>query len=194
MTMYSPVAGGNPTEPTEVKVAYDSDCLYVGAHLYDREPMGILGNSLVRDGAGPNDDGFGVLLDTFNDNENALGFYTTPTGIRFDFAVYNDAQTSEPPPYNETWNTFWDVAVTKNELRWFVEMRIPFSSLRFQSASGQVVMGLTTWRYLARKNEIVTFPEIPAKWGRGVIKPSQAQDVVLEGTRSRTLVYRPRRS
>lgn len=189
VTMYSPTSGGNPTERTEIRVAYDDDWLYVAARLYDSEPAGILSNGLVRDGAGPNDDGFAILLDTFNDKENALGFYTTPAGIRFDFAVYNDAQTSGPPPYNETWNTFWDVAVVKNEQGWFAEMRIPFSSLRFQSASGRVVMGLTTWRYVARKNEVVTFPPIPAKWEWSVIKPSLAQDVVLEGIRARNPIY-----
>jgi len=29
-----------------------------------------------------------------------------------------------------SWNTFWDVATVRNGQGWFVEMRIPFSSLQ----------------------------------------------------------------
>jgi len=55
--------------------------------------------------------------------------------------------------------------------------------------SGRVVMGLITWRYIARKNEIISFPPIQAKSDWGIIKPSLAQHIVLEGVRARTPVY-----
>jgi hypothetical protein len=55
-------------------------------------------------------------------------------------------------PINLSWNTFWDVAVARTPDGWFVEMRIPLSSLRFQSEGGRVVMGVTFWRWLARRS------------------------------------------
>ena len=67
-----------------------------------------------------------------------------------------------------------------------MEMRIPFSSLKFQDNEGRVIMGIIAWRTIPRKNEKITFPAIPPKWGwSSSWKPSQAQEVVLEGIYSR---------
>lgn len=71
-----------------------------------------------------------------------------------------------------------------------MEMRIPFSSLRFQEKDNRVVMGLLVWRWIARKNEQLVFPSIYPKWGfMSSWKPSQAQEVILEGVRSRNPFY-----
>ena len=36
-------------------------------------------------------DAFGIILDTYNDNENGLAFFTAPTGLRTDYTISNDA-------------------------------------------------------------------------------------------------------
>ena len=38
MTQHEPVFGAEPTERTEIRVAYDRENLYLAARLYDREP------------------------------------------------------------------------------------------------------------------------------------------------------------
>ena len=190
MTVSSPVFDAPPTERTEIRVGYDNDYLYAAGRFYDSDPAGIRGNSLVRDGIGPSDDGFAIILDTFNDNENALAFITSPTGSRWDMAVYGDAEGGGRGfPWNSSWDTFWDVAVVQNEEGWFAEMRIPLSSLRFQDEAGRVVMGLKTFRYIARKNETHIYPSTPPKWDWGIFKPSVAQDVVFTGIKSRNPLY-----
>ena len=125
LTMHQPVFGGTPTERTEIRIAYDDDYLYASGRFYDSDPGGIRGNALERDGVSLSDDSFALILDTFNDNETALGFITTPTGNRIDFTIYRDAQIFFRPgpgqssrgmfPGNISWNTFWDVAVDRNE-------------------------------------------------------------------------------
>jgi hypothetical protein len=50
-------------------------------------------------------------------------------------------------------------------------------------------MGLLIWRYIARKNEIISYPPLDPKWDFGFIKPSIAQNIVLEGIYSRSPVY-----
>lgn len=186
--MHVPNFGNPPSEQTDVRIAYDDNYLYIAARLYDSEPSKIQSSSKKRDFLGANADWFGILLDTFNDNENALGFFTTPEGLRLDLTVFGDAQGDFP--VNTSWNTFWDVATVQNEDGWFAEMRIPFSSLRFQDRAGQVVMGLAVWRWIARKNEAVIFPAIPPKWGWwSPWKPSQAQEVVFKGIHSRRPLY-----
>lgn len=135
-----------------------------------------------------NNDWFGLIIDTFNDKENALAFFTTPSGLRLDMTVYDDAQGDFP--VNNSWNTFWDVKTARNEEGWFAEIRIPFSSLRFQDKDGRVVMGLITSRYIARKNEWIVFPAIPPNWGFwSPFKPSQAQEIVFKGLYSRKPLY-----
>lgn len=76
-----------------------------------------------------------LLLDTFNDNENGLAFGTSPTGLRTDVAVSGDATGNVPLDID--WDTFWNVEVSQTPEGWFAEMRIPVSSLRFQTDGGR---------------------------------------------------------
>lgn len=188
VTMHVPNFGNPPSERTEMLIGYDDNFLYVAGRLYDSDPSGIQSTSKKRDFLGGNSDWFGIILDTYNDKENAIGFFTTPAGLRLDLTVFNDAQGDFP--INTSWNTFWDVKTVQNNEGWFVEMRIPFSSIRFQEKSDEVVMGLIAWRWIARKNEISTFPAIEQKWGWwSVWKPSQAREIVLQGVHSQKPLY-----
>ncbi len=187
----SPDYGQPPIRETEIRIAYDDRYLYLAGKMYD-DPADILGPSLKRDMLSPNNDYIGIVLDTFNDNENALAFFTTPSGIRLELTVFNDAQPSSPEsaPFNTSWDTFWDVAVHQNDEGWFAEFRIPFTSLRFQEIDGEVVMGLCAWRWSARRGEIDIFPAFEASWGgMSAFKPSQAADILFEGISSRRSAY-----
>jgi len=190
VVMHIPTHEAPLSEPTEIRIAYDSDYLYVSGLCFDSDPKGVQANSQTRDGMTQSDDFFGILLDTFNDNENGLTFITNPAGLREDWAVFNDGEPlTQPFPFNSSWSTFWDVAVTRTEEGWFVEMKIPLSSLRFEDHDGRVVMGLMAWRYIARKNEVHVYPNIPPKWTFSLIKPSVAQDISFEGIASRNPFY-----
>lgn len=192
MTMYVPVFRGEMTERTEIRVAYDDDYLYVAGRMFDSDPDGIRANSLYRDRYS-GDDTFAIIIDTFNDNENALWFYTSPLGVRFDMSVSNDAESgggsSQGGAMNSSWNTYWDVATTQTEAGWFAEMRIPFSSLGFQTQDDVVTMGMSSYRYIARKGERHTFPAISPDWGTGFAKPSQMQTVELRDVTAQKPLY-----
>ena len=188
MTMYQPTFRGGVSQRTEIRVAYDDRHLYVSGQLYDENPSGIRANSLYRDRYS-GDDTFAVIIDPFNDNENARWFFTTPTGVRFDMAVSNDAEGGFGRSISDSWDTFWTAAATQNDAGWFAEMRIPLSSLGFQAEGGDATMGLTTYRFRAQSNERYIYPAIPPNWSRGFAKPSQAQDVVLRGVEAARPVY-----
>ncbi len=181
LTMYKPTYRGEPTERTEIRIAYDSDYFYCSARCYDTNSSEIRVNSLYRDRSS-GDDKFGIVLDTFNDKKSALQFWTTPAGIRGDKAIYKDGKSN-----NKNWNTYWDVAAVQNEEGWFAEMRIPFSSLSFQDENGRVVMGLIVYRDIARKNERLVFPDLSPE--RGIDTPSRAHPVILEQVHSQKPVY-----
>ena len=192
MVMQSPNFGEACSEGTEALLGYDDDFVYVAGRMYDREPDRIQAPTKKRDATVVTSDCFGVLLDTFNDKENALAFFTTPSGLRFDAAIFRDAQLKVPGemPMNLSWNTFWDVAVARADDGWHVEMRIPLSSLRFQEEGGDVVMGVTVFRWIPRKNEVDVFPAIPRNWGEmSAFKPSQCQETVWPGLRPRRPIY-----
>lgn len=176
MIMYLPESGGEPTEKSDVRIGYTDEYLYIGARLYDSEPSKMQATALDRDSGSPADDWLGIVIDSFNDNENALAFFITPGGARTDLTVYNDAQGQFP--INISWDTFWDAPVVKNDDGWFTEMRIPFSSLRYQSSGGEVTMGLIVHRWIARKSESSIYPAIPNEWGWwGQWKPSLSRQV-----------------
>ncbi|MBT3447836.1 MAG: carbohydrate binding family 9 domain-containing protein [Bacteroidetes Order II. Incertae sedis bacterium] len=194
LTMYQPISGGQMTERTEIRVAYDNDYLYVSGKMFDSEPDEVRANTLYRD-RWSGDDTFAIVLDTFNDNENALWFFTSPNGVRFDMAVSSDANGSGGGTsfgggaVNQSWNTYWDVETQQNEEGWFAEMRIPYSSLGFQEKDGKVEMGMILYRYIARKSERHIFPAIPPNWGMGYAKPSQARKIVLTDVKAKRPVY-----
>lgn len=116
-------------------------------------------------------------------------FTTNPNGIRRDVAISNDATGPVGSWLNPDFDTFWDTAVTINDEGWFAEIRIPFSSLRFQADDGRVVMGLSLHRIIVRKTERVIFPAIEHNVNFAYLKPSRMQKIVLKGVESQRPVY-----
>ncbi|NQU51112.1 MAG: carbohydrate binding family 9 domain-containing protein [Bacteroidetes bacterium] len=188
LTMHAPVFNGKSTERTQVRIAYDDQFLWIGAKLLVNDPSDIKASSKKRDEMSANSDFFGVILDTYNDNENAMAFFTTPAGLRMDATISNDASSREP--LNPDWNTFWDTKVSRDNKGWYCEIRIPFSSLRFQTVNGISEMGLISWRWSAHNNENVTFPIIDPKHGQWATwKPSKAQKIIFEDVKPARPVY-----
>jgi len=180
-----PEFGNEPSEPTEIRLAYDDDYVYLSCRCY-APPENVFAASFQRDLWTLGTDYLAIALDTFNDNENALYFLSSPTGSRTDAAISGDAESSP----DRSWDTFWDAEATITDAGWFAELRIPFSSLRYQAEDGRVVMGMSTFRYLGRKNEMDLFPAIPPNWGfDSATKPSRLQKIVFEGIPSHRPIY-----
>ncbi|MEN8145376.1 MAG: DUF5916 domain-containing protein [Gemmatimonadota bacterium] len=175
MVTLSPIAGNRPSHASELQLLYDDQFLYAAARFLVGEPSDIRGYSLQRDRIAA-DDWFRLMLDTFNDSENGLGFLTTPRGIRVDMSISQDGESVNP-----SWNGFWDVATTSDDQGWYAELRIPLSTLRFQSKDGRVVMGLIAGRYSASNNETSSFPAMSPDLANPLSRASAAAKIVLEG-------------
>ncbi len=199
MIMWAPTHGGEMSERTEVRIAYDDRYLYMSGRLYDSDPSGIRLNTFYRDQFS-GDDLLAIIIDSYNDYETAVWFVTNPGGARTDRSLSNDAEfTSRVAPggrgfgqgaMNSDWNSHWDVATHRDEEGWYAEFRIPFSTLGFQTRGDEVTMGIIVYRYLARRNERQLYPAISKEYGDlGFAKPSQAQRVTLRGIRRSTPVY-----
>ena len=187
-TMHTPVFGKEPTETTDARMFFNDKYLYVGVKMFYAD-VGIIARSgKQRDYFSGACDWFGLFLDTFNDHENAMMFYTNPNGLRWDATVKNDAAMGLED-ININWNTFWDVETGIDSLGWYAEFRIPLSSLRFQVEEGRVNMGLSFMRYIAEKNESDLFPAIPPNWPNANWKPSQAAPIEFYGLKPGKPVY-----
>ena len=183
MVSFQPVFGLPPSEPTDIRIAYDDEYLYVGAVMQDAE--GVRYHSLTRD-VDNGGDFLNILIDSFNDNENGFYFGTTPGGNRLDGTVVNDGEGNS---FSLAWNGHWDAATEIRPDGWSAEVRIPLTTLRFQERDGRVVMGLTVNRLISRKNERVVFPAIEPVQGFAFTQPSRARDIVLADVTARQPWY-----
>ncbi len=148
-----PEEGRPVSQPTEVRLVYDDDALYIGARLYDSEAARIVARLGRRDAFTASDD-FRVLIDSYHDHNTAFRFDVNAAGVRADIAFGDDGGFSD-----NSWDPVWDAAVTRDSLGWTVEERIPFSQLRFSSASAQV-WGIRFVRTIQRRNEFAMWPFI----------------------------------
>jgi hypothetical protein len=194
LTMHRPNFGNQPSEESDIRIGFDDQFLWVGASLYMKDASEIYAATKKRDEMLFDFDAFGIVLDTYNDNENGLAFFTAPTGLRTDYAISNDASggygPNGPGGMNVSWDTFWDVKTTRDAHGWYVEMRIPFSSLKFKPEGDVATMGLIISRNISANNETDTYPPIDPKYGfMATNKPSQAQKIDIEGARPARPVY-----
>ena len=118
--------------PTEVRVLYDDAALYVGAKMLETNPDSIRNELTQRDNSG-NTDFFAIFLDTYRDHLNGYGFIVQSTGVQID-SRYSPANGED-----EAWNAVWEsrVAPLPGGRGWSVEIRIPYSAIRFAAAPVQ---------------------------------------------------------
>ena len=150
-----PVEGGTPSGRTEVAFFYDDDALYVGARMESADPAG-LPSTVTRRDQFSNAEHFIVALDTYHDRRTAYSFIVSSGGVRSDY--YHPADGEDERDY--TWDPVWQARTTITPTGWVVELRIPFSQLRF-SAAGSQTWGLQINRWMPHANEDVYWIVIP---------------------------------
>ncbi|MEE9350408.1 MAG: DUF5916 domain-containing protein [Flavobacteriaceae bacterium] len=114
---------------TEVKVAYDDEAIYFGAYLYDDNIANIPMEFQTRDNFG-NADFFGVILNPQNDGINQTEFFVMSTGNQNDGKAANGRE-------DFSWNAIWESKVKIVDNGWIVEIKIPYSALRFSNEKVQ---------------------------------------------------------
>jgi len=140
-----PDQGQPASEPTELRVLFDDHALYVGVRLQDGTP-GAISRQLSRRDAVAEADSFALFLDPHHDHRTGVVLEVSAAGVQRDAALYDDNFE------DVTWDAVWESAVTRDEQGWALEIRVPFSQLRFPSAFGHA-WGLNARRVVHRKNE-----------------------------------------
>ena len=134
---------------SEVKIAYDDTGIYVSAMLYDKEPSKISKELTERDNIG-NDDFFVLFLNGYNDKQQSLELFVTAAGVQADSKITNENGE------DFSWNGIWYSAAKIVENGWTVEMKIPFSELRFPKSEVQN-WGLNFFRQINRTKTAYTW-------------------------------------
>lgn len=123
-TTSTPVFGETPQCRTEVRLFYTETALYVAAHCYDPDAGGVRRDGGIRDGE-LTGDWFQVSIDTWNDDRLSFDFTVSAAGIQQDLR-------------DETaWDANWQSAVTLQAGGWTLEMRIPYTALRYPRITEQ---------------------------------------------------------
>ncbi|HEX8335801.1 MAG TPA: carbohydrate binding family 9 domain-containing protein, partial [Pyrinomonadaceae bacterium] len=132
-----------PSQPTEVRIGYDSRFLYVAFRAWD-EPGKVRATIAKRD-AVFDDDWVGIWLDTFNDGRRAYELIFNPLGVQAD-AIFTEG-------VNEDFSV--DIVhESKGVLLadgYTVEVAIPFKSLRYEVGKDKK-WGLHLLRTIKRLN------------------------------------------
>ncbi len=140
-----PVEGGIPSEPTEVRILYDADNLYIGIRCTD-EPQGVLGNDMSHDSLFTSDDYVAVVIDAFGRKQESYYFAVNPAG------AWADGLVSNAETLDLSWDANWSNRVQRDATGWTVEMVIPFKSISFTPALQE--WGINFERKIRRKQEL----------------------------------------
>lgn len=151
---------GNPereTHPTEVKIAYDDEAIYVAAYMFDNEPERILREFTQRDNIGQSD--FFILdINTYNDGENQTRFLITSAG-----ALADAKMTGEREDYS--YNVVWEGEISYDNRGWYAELKIPYSALRFSEQEEQL-WSIQLARQIKHLNETYVWNYIDKSTGK----------------------------
>lgn len=147
---FDPDEGKPARFATVAKVAYDEHNFYAFVRAFDPEPQKIQ-RILARRDVRPPTDQLKIVIDSYHDLRSGYEFAVSPSGVKRDYAIYNDSQE------DDAWDGVWDVATAVDSLGWTAEFRIPLSQLRYASAPTHT-FGFAVWRDIERFKERVSWP------------------------------------
>jgi len=139
-----PDNGTPATEPTEVRIAYDDNNLYIGVICFDSDPDAWLGYQRRRDESLTADDRFIWTIDTYLDARTAYYFEMNPSGLMGDALQGVNVN-------NRQWDGIWTGRAARSDIGWTLEVEIPFRTLNFNPAGD--TWGINFQRTVRRKNE-----------------------------------------
>jgi hypothetical protein len=139
-----PYENQSPSQPTEFKILYDNNNLYVAIRAYDSAPDSINKRMSRRDGF--TGDMVAITLDSYNDQLTSFNFIVSASGVKNDEKVTNDDH------FDVSWDPIWYVKTSIDNQGWIAEFKIPFSQLRF-GRQDEYTWGMNVIRHIFRKGE-----------------------------------------
>ena len=191
-TQQDPTEGAPASERTEVRLMVGKGHVYIGIICFDTDPSKIILSQARRDASLSEVDSIVMVLDTFNDNQNAFVFGTNALGIEYDGQVAREGQTSGVSfgggggaggggttrggisAFNLNWDGDWTVKAQVTDRGWETEIAIPLKTLRYETGTDRT-WGFNVLRNIRHKNEQVYLAAIPR--GFDIYRVSMASKV-----------------
>jgi hypothetical protein len=151
----TPIDTSYAKSKTEVMLTYDDKNLYIAAVCYDEIPGEYIIQSLKRDFSYPRTDAFSVIFNPSNDKTNGFSFAVSPKGIQREGSIENGGDFG----VTTAWGNLWYSAVSQGDGKWFVEISIPFNSIRFAEGSTEWSVNFT--RNDLKRNESSAWAAVP---------------------------------
>jgi hypothetical protein len=120
--------------PSEVRVLFDDEHLYIGA--FNRDSAGLSSlrmPDLRRDFSSMDSDVFGVTFGPLGDGRTAFQLQVTPLGSQGDVQAFDGGAS-----FSFSWDAMWRVRTSRADSGWVAEIAIPWTSLRYAK-------GLESW-------------------------------------------------
>lgn len=143
--------------PTEVRVMFDQNFLYVGFRVTQPRSSYIV-RSLKRDFEGGTSDVITVNIDPFKDRLNGFHFALSPYGVQREGLIANGSELSLD------WDNKWYAEVKNFDDYWVAEIAIPFATLRYKRLEGENVWRINFGRNSLKENEISTWRPVPRQF------------------------------
>ncbi|MFH0893767.1 MAG: DUF5916 domain-containing protein [Bacteroidota bacterium] len=137
------------TQKSEVRLLYDDQAIYIAGMFYDTAPDSTLRQLGIRDDYTLSTDVFKIGFDTYNNQQDAFIFEVTAGGVQ------RDVRSSD-----ETYDAVWYSKVRFVNNGWIVEIKIPYSALRFPTSSKQI-WGFQLARTVERRKEYDQWAYVP---------------------------------
>ncbi|HVR09581.1 MAG TPA: DUF5916 domain-containing protein [Thermoanaerobaculia bacterium] len=147
-TFYETNPGDNipASVKTVAHLTYDDRYLYAAFEFFDPDPKSIRAPLGQRDNIPSYTDYGGVIIDSKHDGKTGVLLLANPRNVQYD-ALTDDVTGIEDPTYD----VYWDSATRVTGSGWVLELRVPFSSLRYGPADPQ------TWGILLYRNRPRSF-------------------------------------
>ncbi|MEO9871379.1 DUF5916 domain-containing protein [Ekhidna sp.] len=142
-------------DTTQFMIAYDDHFIYVGVICYDNLPGDPITNTLQRDFPWPRNDNISFYIDPYNDKSNGFTFQVTPDNVQREGLVVLGGDVQDD------WDNKWYSGVSKGKNVWYVEMAIPFKSIRYNSVSNWNIQFI---RNNQKRNERSTYIRVPQQF------------------------------
>ncbi len=142
---HEPTRGGKASVLSTCKVVYDQDALYFGIACWEDDVANIDSRLSRRDNL-ESSDMVSIYIDPYHDKTTGYNFRVNPAGVQFDAYMFDNGNR------DQDWDAVWQAEVSRDDRGWYVEVRIPFSQIRFKPAPN-MTWGLQVYRWMYGRAE-----------------------------------------
>ncbi|GBF19504.1 MULTISPECIES: DUF5916 domain-containing protein [Arenibacter] len=154
--MVLPMDTGMANEPSEIRMTYDENNLYLLATFYNATKGPYYVESLRRDFSFGKNDNFLLFMDPFNNQTTGYSFGSNAAGAQWDGTMHSGGSV------DLNWDSKWVSAVTSDDEKWVFEMAIPFKSIRYED--GVMEWGINFSRLDLKSGEKSSWTPIPRQF------------------------------